>query len=160
MPKNALAQSARKYDGTAHSAKPIPIMVRPMVMAGLNPRAEIKALDASTPRKEPTNWVMKNIPAWVSSSFHLAMKIGRIGPMKVIMMPLTTKPPQSSRKIRFCVELPLTWGSCVSEGIMAFCRSRRFGANGPGCGVEGQKQIPSDKAGTFGRLPRRTRNDD
>jgi len=63
MPKNALAQSARKYDGTAHNAKPIPIMERPMVMAGLNPRAEIKALDPRTPTNEPTNCVVKNIPA-------------------------------------------------------------------------------------------------
>src|SRR5579863_3650586 len=57
------------------------------------------------------------------------MKTGRIGPIKVMMMPLTMKPPHSNMKIKFCAEVSLAGTVCVSEGIMAFCRSHGLSAN-------------------------------
>src|SRR6185295_873709 len=103
-------------------------MAKPRTIAGLNPLLETSALEASTPTREAENCTRENRPARLSSSPHLAMKIGRIGAMKGMTMPLTTKPPQSRTKIVVCGELRRTSGVCVSVGIMAFCRSRRPGA--------------------------------
>src|SRR5215510_3214434 len=104
-------------------------MARPRTIAGLNPLVETSALEARTPTREAENWTSENRPPRLSSSPHLAMKIGKIGAMKVMTMPLTTKPPQSKAKIVFCAEFCRTCGSCVSVGTMAFCRSRSCGAN-------------------------------
>jgi len=65
------------------------------MIAGLNPLVEIKALDVRTPTKEHENCTSEKSPARLSVSPHLAMNMGRMGPIREITIPLTTKPPQS-----------------------------------------------------------------
>jgi hypothetical protein len=59
------------------------------------------------------------------------MKTGRIGPMKEITIPLTTKPAQSRQKITLLEEREAFSKICVFENIMAFCRSQAFHAMTP-----------------------------
>src|SRR6266403_4507081 len=94
-----LAARASAKVGALSRAKPIPSIARPSVIAGLNPFAETKALETKTPTNEPENCTSEKSPARLSSNPHLTMKTGRIGPMKEITIPLTTKPAQSRQKI-------------------------------------------------------------
>jgi hypothetical protein len=90
-------------------------------MAGLNPLAEIKALESKTPTSDPENCTSEKSPARLSFNPHLAMKTGRIGPMKQMTIPLTTKPAQSRPKITLCAEGETFSKICLFEDIMAFC---------------------------------------
>ena len=94
-----LAARASANVGALSRAKPSPSIATPSVIAGLNPFAEIKALESRTPANDPENCTSEKSPARLSSNPHLAMKTGRIGPMKEITIPLTTKPAQSRPKI-------------------------------------------------------------
>src|SRR5713101_9444309 len=94
-----LATRASAKVGALSKAKPAPSIARPRVIAGLNPFAETKALERRTPATDPENCTSEKSPARPSSNPHLAMNTGRIGPIKQITIPLTTKPAQSSQKI-------------------------------------------------------------
>src|SRR6266446_181384 len=99
-----LAARASANVGALSRAKPAPSIARPRVIAGLNPFAETKGLERRTPATDPENCTNEKSPARLSSNPHLAMKTGRIGPMKEITIPLTTKPAQSRQKIMLCEE--------------------------------------------------------
>ena len=64
----------------------------------------------------------------MSLRFQRSLRNGSIGPAKVMMMPLTMKPPQRIRKMRFWAELRVAGTVCVSESIMAFCRRQSLEA--------------------------------
>jgi len=90
-----LAASASTNVGALSNAKPSASKAMPSVMAGLNPLAEMSELEARTPTKEPENCTSEKSPARLSFNPHLAMNIGRMGPMREITIPFTTKPAQS-----------------------------------------------------------------
>ncbi len=94
-----LAARASANVGALSRAKPSPSIASPNVIAGLNPFAETKALETNTPTNDPENCTSEKSPARLSSNPHLTIKTGRIGPMKEITIPLTTKPAQSRQKI-------------------------------------------------------------
>src|SRR6202795_3581393 len=54
------------------------------------------ALESSKPSSEPVNCAVKNRPACVSSRVQRAMKVGRLGPKIVAVMPLITNPAKSA----------------------------------------------------------------
>src|SRR5271170_8130062 len=70
-------------------ATPAAIRMNPHANACRYPRPINQRIDA-TPTIEPQNWAVKNSPARWSLNDQCAIKIGRIGPIRVVATPVTT----------------------------------------------------------------------